>query len=204
VIHILLAHRERLSRRALAEVLGQEDDLQVVAEVASGDEALAVAARERPHVAVIDHTLSGKGGMSDICAGLHSAVPECGVLVVLDPQAAGCADKSLARLIPRVGLIATETSPAQLIENVRRMVRGETVLDIGLAVAALTSPGNPLTHRECQILNLVAAGAPVKEIAAQVCLTAGTVRNYLSRIVTKTGARTRIEAIRIAQRAGWI
>jgi two-component system, NarL family, response regulator DesR len=103
-----------------------------------------------------------------------------------------------------VRLIATETSPAQLIENVRRMVRGETVLDIGLAVAALTSPGNPLTHRECQILKLVAAGTPVKDIAAQIFLTAGTVRNYLSRIVTKTGARTRIEAIRIAQRAGWI
>jgi two-component system, NarL family, response regulator DesR len=78
VIRILLAHREKLSRRALAEVLGQEDDLRVVAEVASGDEALAVAARERPHVAVIDHTLAGQAGVSDICFGLHNAVPECG------------------------------------------------------------------------------------------------------------------------------
>jgi two-component system response regulator DesR len=204
VIRVLLAHREKLPRRALAEVLGQAEDLHVVAEVASGEQVLVVAARERPQVAVLDHRLSGNLGMSDICAGLHRAVPECVVLVVLDPDTVGSADTSLARQVPRVGLVATETSPAQLIENVRRMMRGETVLDIGIAVAALTSRGNPLTDRECEILYLAAAGAPVKDIAAQVCLSAGTVRNYLSRIVSKTGARTRIEAIRIAQRAGWI
>jgi two-component system response regulator DesR len=126
------------------------------------------------------------------------------VLLVLDRCEPAGPGVAMARLAPRVGLIATEASPAQLIEGVRRMARGEPVLDIELAVAALTAKGSPLTERERQILRLAADGTPVKEIAAQLFLCDGTVRNYLSRIVTKTGARTRIEAIRIAQEAGWI
>jgi two-component system response regulator DesR len=204
VIRILLAHKATLLRRALAAVLSQEEDLHIVAELARGDDVLPVAMRERPHVVVLDQAVPGSAALFDVCTRLHGALPDCGVLLVLDrcePVGAGVA---LARLVPRVGLIATEASPAQLIESVRRIARGEPVLDIDLAVAALTAKDSPLTARERQILRLAAGGAPVKEIAAQLFLCTGTVRNYLSRIVTKTGGRTRIEAIRIAQEAGWI
>jgi two-component system response regulator DesR len=78
------------------------------------------------------------------------------------------------------------------------------VLDTEVAVAALTAGDNPLTDREREVLRLALDGAPAKEIAKNLYLSTGTVRNYLSRILDKTGARTRIEAIRIAQEAGWI
>jgi two-component system response regulator DesR len=84
------------------------------------------------------------------------------------------------------------------------LARGEPVLDVELAVAALTAKDNPLTDRELDVLRLARNGAPTKEIASNLYLSAGTVRNHLARIVLKTGARTRQDAIRIAQDAGWI
>lgn len=204
VIRLLLADPAALSRRALAEVLGKEDDLRIVAEVGTAREVVPAAVRERPEAAVLNLNQSNSLPLPDICAGLQHAVPECSVLVVLDPATVGCTGAELARHLPRVGLIGIGASPAHLVQSVRRIVRGEAVLDADLAVAALTTRSNPLTDRESEILSLAAAGVPLREIAAQVFLSAGTVRNYLYRVVTKTGARTRIEAIRIAQKAGWI
>jgi len=204
VIRIVLADRAALSRRALAEVLAKEEDLSIVAEVGAAHEVVPAAVRERPDAVVLYRGLSDALPLSDICQGLQRAVPECGILLVLDPASMGCADAALARHAPRIGLIGIGASPAHLVRSVRRVVRREAVLDPELAVAALTTQRNPLTDRESEILSLAAAGVPTPEIAAQVYLSAGTVRNYLSRVVTKTGARTRIEAIRIAQKAGWI
>jgi two-component system response regulator DesR len=204
VIRVLLADRAALSRRALAEVLAKEEDLRIVAEVGAAHEVVPAAIRERPEAVVLYRGLSDNLPLADICAGLQQAVPECGILVVLDPAAMGCADAALARHVPRIGLIGIGASPAHLVRSVRRVVQREAVLDPELAVVALTTQRNPLTDRESEILSLAAAGVPTPEIAAQVYLSAGTVRNYLSRVVTKTGARTRIEAIRIAQKAGWI
>jgi len=203
VIRLLLADQAALSRRALAEVLAKEPDLKIVAEVGAGHEVVPAAIRERPDAAVLNRGLSETLSLADICASLYQAVPECGVLVVLDPAAVGCAG-TLAVHLPRIGLIGIGASPAHLVDSVRRIVRREAVLDPELAVAALTTQRNPLTNRESEILSLAAAGVPLREIAARVYLSAGTVRNYLSRVVMKTGARTRIEAIRIAQKAGWI
>jgi two-component system, NarL family, response regulator DesR len=126
------------------------------------------------------------------------------VLILLDRQSGAGVSRSLARLAPRVGFLGTETSPYDLVESVRQMARGEPVLDAEVAVAALTADENPLTDRECEVLRMALDGAPAKEIAQRLYLSAGTVRNYLSRILAKTGARSRIEAIRIAQDAGWI
>jgi two-component system response regulator DesR len=204
VIRLLLADRAALSRRALVEVLAKEDDLKVVAEVGVVHEVVPAAIREQPEAAVLCRDLSDTLPLVDLCTDLQQAVPECGILVVLDPSIMGLAGAALASHLPRIGLIGIGASPAHLVNSVRRVVRREPVLDHELAVAALTTRRNPLTNRETEILSLVAAGVPLREIAALVYLSAGTVRNYLSRIVNKTGARTRIEAIRIAQKAGWI
>jgi two-component system response regulator DesR len=91
-----------------------------------------------------------------------------------------------------------------VVEAIRRVARGDAVLDPQLAVAVLTAAENPLTTREREILAIVAEGAPVKEIANRLYLATGTVRNNLSRILAKTGARNRLEAYQIAQEAGWL
>ncbi|MFD0890632.1 response regulator transcription factor, partial [Streptosporangium algeriense] len=92
----------------------------------------------------------------------------------------------------------------ELAECVRRVAAGERVIDAELAVAALHARENPLTARELEVLKVAAEGEPVNEIAKRLFLSGGTVRNYLSRILAKMGARTRVEAVTIAQEAGWL
>jgi len=200
VIRILLGHNGALLREALAALISAEPDLEVVAQLARTGDVPAAIARERPQVAILDYLLPGNATVSELCRTLL----DCAVLVVLDPQLSAGAGRSLAQLAPRVGLIGTEASPAELVDGVRQLARGEPVLDPALAVAALTAGDNPLTERECEVLRLVVEGAPAKEIAKKLELNVGTVRNYLSRILAKTGARTHVDAVRIAQEAGWI
>jgi two-component system response regulator DesR len=204
VIRILLGQNGALVREALATVLSQEEDLVVVARLASRDEVVAAAVRDRPDVAVLDAALPGSVPLTDVCLTLQERLPSCGVLVMLDPISGAGTSADLARLAPRVGLVAVDSSPADLFEGLRRVVQGEPVFDPEVVLAALTAQDNPLTDRERDVLRLAIGGAPAKEIAKKLYLSTGTVRNYLSRIVTKTGARTHIEAIRIAQDAGWI
>lgn len=199
-IRILLGHRGGLVREALGHVLSREPDLEVVAELARGNDVLAAALREQAQVAVLDALLPDPADVHGLCQTL----PRLGILMLLDRYSFDGASLALARLAPRVGLIATDASLADLFDAVRHMSRGEPVLDTELAVAALTAVENPLTDRERDVLRLAMTGAPPQEIARSLYLSPGTVRNYLSHVLAKTGARTRIEAIRIAQDAGWI
>jgi two-component system response regulator DesR len=204
LIQIVLAQQGALVRAALAWLLSQEEDLQVIAELDDLDGVLTIVMQACPPVVVLYHALPATLTISELCADLCAAASNCAVLIVLDGPACPTAIEELARLAPRVGILASKATPSQLIEGIHEIVRGEPVLDINLAMAALTAVGNPLTDRERQVLRRAAEGAPAKEIAAALFLSTGTVRNYLSRSINKTGARTRIEAIRIAHDAGWI
>jgi len=193
-----------LIRRALAELLSQERDLRIVAEVGRRDDVIPTVVRERPQVTILDHALAGEPHVAEICVELRKVVPECRVLMIMERTLPTLASALLARMVPQVGVLATEASPSALVDGVRRLSRGEPVIDVEIAVAALNAASNPLTGREREVLLLATEGAPAKEIAARLFLTDGTVRNYLSRITAKTGARTLIEAIRRAQEAGWV
>lgn len=204
-----MGQRGTLFRGALAAVLCREPDLIMVAELTRWDDTLSTALRTRPDVAVVDFTLPGfappdTGSADERCQAYCRALPASAMLVVLDRSSCAGAGRSLIQLAPRVGLIDTEASPAALVAGVRQLARGESVLHADLAMAVLTAADNPLTVREREVLRLALDGTPTKEIARRLFLSAGTVRNYLSRILVKTGARTRLEAIRLAQDAGWI
>lgn len=200
VIRVVLGHRGALVRGALAAVLSREADLDVLAEIDNADEVLPVVARTRPQVVVLDPLLPGEIRIEELCLRLR----ELCVLILIDRDLVDGASLALVRLAPRVGFIASDASPADLVEAVRQLAQGDQVVDAGVAVAALRAGENPLTVRECEVLRLVTTGATVQEIARKLNLSAGTVRNYLSHILTKTSARSRIEAIRKAQDAGWI
>jgi two-component system, NarL family, response regulator DesR len=205
VIRVLLGQRGTLFRGALAAVLSSQRDLLVVAELADVDFALEAAARERPQVAVLDGALPGATTVVGLCRRLHQCLPACRPLVLLDRAASAGLSRSLIPLAPWLGLLATDGTPRELVQAVRGLAKGEAVLDAGLAAAAEEAVAdNPLTERECEVLRLTRYGAPTKEIAKRLDLRVGTVRNYLSRGLTKTGARTPLEAIRIALAAGWI
>ncbi|MFI5728938.1 LuxR C-terminal-related transcriptional regulator [Kribbella sp. NPDC051587] len=176
-----------------------EDDLDVVAVLDHADDVLSASARERPDVLVLDAHLPGAVGI-DVLVRRSAA----GVLVLSDRELSGAASLRLVRQAPRVGFIGTDSSPGELIGAIRQIARGQAVLDPQLMLAAIRVRDNPLTDRECEVLKLVTTGATAQEVARKLCLSAGTVRNYLSRILTKTQARSRIEAIRKAEQAGWI
>ncbi|WP_238176062.1 response regulator transcription factor [Kribbella albertanoniae] len=200
MIRVLLGHRGALLRGALATVFATETDLDVVAVLEHADEVLLATARQQPDVLVLDAQLPGDLRVETVMR----RAPLTAVLMLSDRDLPAASILGLIRQTPRVGLIATDTSPGELVTAIRGIASGQTVLDQELVLAALRADDNPLTDRERQVLRLVTTGATAQEVARKLCLSSGTVRNYLSRILTKTQARTRIEAVRKAERAGWI
>lgn len=201
-IRVLLVIDTSLVRAALAELLSKEDDIEVVAGMASGDRVVATAIRHHPDVAVLDVDVGGSD-MLAVAHALHFRLPECRLVVLLAASRPGLVLRTLA--VAPAGAVDTNAHPRRLLSTIRQVVRGKKVIDPALAVAAIgVTGGSPLTPRELAVLDLAAGGESPSEIAKKLFLTRGTVGNYLSRIITKLGARSRIDAIRIAREAGWI
>ena len=106
--------------------------------------------------------------------------------------------------VPVAGAVDKDAQPRRLLATIRQVAKGKRTIDPTLAVAAIGVAGSPLTPRELTVLDLASGGASPTEIAQRLFLSRGTVCNYLSRVMTKLEARTRIDAIRIAAEAGWI
>ncbi|MEU8664554.1 response regulator transcription factor, partial [Actinoplanes philippinensis] len=102
------------------------------------------------------------------------------------------------------GVVGTQAAPHELVRAIRQVSRGERVIDARLAVAMVAARPSPLSAREADVLRIAGSGVPSAEVAATLHLTAGTVRNYMSVILRKTGARNRLEAVRVAENAGWL
>jgi two-component system, NarL family, response regulator DesR len=201
VIRVLLADDENLIRTALAALLALEEDLDVVAQAASGGEALAMARAHRPDVAILDLQMPDRDGIS-VAAELVSSVPGCAVVIVTGHGRAGHLKRALeagAR-----GFLPKTVSAPVLTDVVRTVYRGGRYVDPALAAEAISAGDSPLTPREADVLELAAGGAPVEEIAVRAHLSPGTVRNYLSAAAAKLGAANRHAAVDIARRHGWI
>jgi two-component system response regulator DesR len=202
MIGIVLGLRGRLWQGAVAALLSQQDDLEILGQRERLEDVWPTVRRARPDLVVLDAELPGDVTLEELCRRLCERRADLRVLILMERWLGVYV--GLARLTPRVGFLSTDCSPAQLFDSVRRLAHGEAVLDLGLAVAALSAGSNPLTDREREVLARSVDGAPAKAIAAELFLSTGTVRNYLSRATAKTGARCRVEAVRIARDAGWI
>ena len=200
-IRLLLADDEHLIRGALAALLALEDDLTVVAEAASGDEALAMARKHRPDVAVLDLQMPGLDGIA-VAEVLRTELPECHTMIVTGHGRAGHLKRALAAGVR--GFLPKTVSAHRLAEVVRIVRTGGRYVDPELAAEAISAGDNPLTPREADVLELAADGAPADEIAVKVALSPGTVRNYVSSAMRKLGAANRHDAVQIARRNGWI
>ncbi|MFD8563781.1 DNA-binding response regulator [Streptosporangium canum] len=201
MIRVLLAEDMSMLREALAALLALEDDIEIVAEVGTGDVIVPTALRTRPDVAVIDIELPGMDGLS-AAAELHERLPECRALILTGVGRPGSLRRAMSAHV--AGFMVKGSRPKELIEAIRTVAGGGRVVDPQLAFAALNVQGSPLTEREAEVLRLTASGAEPPEIAARIGLSYGTVRNYLASSVTKLNARNRVDAIRIAAEAGWI
>ncbi|GAA1966759.1 response regulator transcription factor [Kitasatospora viridis] len=200
-VRVLLADDEHLIRGALAALLALEDDLTVVAQAASGAEALAMALAHQPDVAVLDLQMPTMDGI-EVAAELRSRLPDCRTMIVTGHGRPGYLKRALE--VGVRGFLPKTVSAADLAGIIRTVVAGGRYVDPELAAEAISSGDSPLTPRETDVLELAADGATITEIAARAALSAGTVRNYLSSAAGKLGAENRHAAARIARERGWI
>jgi two-component system response regulator DesR len=201
VIRVLIAEDMHLIRGALVALLSLEEDMEVVAELERGDEIVATAERVRPHVAVVDIDLPGMDGLT-AAEQLHAVLPECRTLVLTGLSQPGNLLRALKAHVR--GFIVKDAPAASLADGIRRVAAGLRVIDPDLVAAALETGASPLTGRESDVLRAAEDGITTSDIATRLSLSPATVRNYLSNAITKTGARNRIDAIRIARDAGWL
>jgi two-component system response regulator DesR len=201
VIRILLVERMSLLRGALAAVLSAEDDLDVPAAIANMNELVPVARAVRPDVTVIDIELLTGGGFS-LAQELNEVLPDCATLVLADADSPNALRTTFDTHVR--GFASKDASPCRLADCIRQVAKGVRMIDPMLAVAALRAPRNPLTTREREVLGIMALGLPSSEIAVRLHLSTGTVCNYISTIIRKTRSRNRLEAVRMAEEAGWL
>ena len=201
MIRTLIAEQTSLIRAGLVAFLSCADDIEVVAELQRGDQVVPASRALLPDVAVLAAALPGADGFAAARA-LHAELPSCHSLIMGDQRDPAGLRRAVAAHAS--GFVVRDAAPDFITEAVRRVARGRKVIDPDLAFAALNAAKNPLTSRELDALRLAAQGATTAEIARDLCLSVGTVRNYLSRAIAKTDARNRVDAIRIAVGAGWL
>jgi two-component system response regulator DesR len=200
-IKLLLADDQAMVRGALAALLGLEPDLEVVAEVGRGDEVVEAARRSGAEVALLDVEMPGLDGLV-ATARLRAALPSCQVLIVTTFGRPGYLRRAMEA--GASGFVVKDTPARQLADAVRRVHAGLRVVDPLLAAETLSSGISPLTARETEVLTAARTGGTVADLARALNLSAGTVRNHLSAAIGKTGARTRAEAVRLAEENGWL
>lgn len=200
-IKLLLADDQALVRGALAALLDLEPDLDVVVEVGRGDEVVSAALEHRPDVALLDVEMPGLDGLA-AARELRSAGSPCRILMVTTFGRPGYLRQAMAAGAD--GFVVKDTPARQLADAVRRVHQGLRVVDPTLAAESLTHGDSPLTAREGEILRAARSGGTVADMAAELFLSEGTIRNHLSNAIGKTGGRTRAEAVRIAAENGWL
>lgn len=201
VIRTLIADSVPLMRLGLMTVLDKEPDIEVVVGVHRRELLVPAVCRLQPDVAVVDGDMAAHDGFATI-RELHVRVPACGsVIMASNPRPCELREAVAASAD---GFLVKDSAPDRITDAVRRVAAREKALDPDLAFSAANSAASPLTAREIDVLRLAAQGAPATEIASKLYLSVGTVHNYMSRVIGKTGARNRVDAIRIADRAGWL
>jgi two-component system, NarL family, response regulator DesR len=197
----MIAEDQTMVRQALVALLELEPDIEVVAQAADGDEALAMAAKHRPDIAVLDIEMPGPNGI-EVAGQLSRSDFEGNVIIVTTFDRPGYLRAAMAA--GASGFLLKDAPAADLAAAIRRVAAGERVVDPSLAAAALAQGDSPLTDREAEVLAAAASHDAVADVAARLHLSPGTVRNHLSAAIQKLGARNRAEAVQIAQRKGWL
>jgi two-component system response regulator DesR len=201
MIRVLVAEDQSMVRGALRALLDLEEDIEVVAEVGRGDEVVPAAKEHRPDVALLDIEMPGADGL-EAARELATAVPTCRAVVLTTFGRPGFLRRAME--VGAAGFLVKDAPVAELAKAIRAVMAGERVIDRDLAAAALAIGATPLSVREADVLRAAADGATVADIARTLFLSEGTVRNYLSSAIGKTGARTRVEAARVAADKGWL
>jgi two-component system response regulator DesR len=200
-LKILLAEDVAMVRGALVALIELEPDLKVVADIENGADIVPTALECQPDIAIIDIDLPGLDGLT-AAAQLNKQMPACRTLILTNLGRAGTLRRALAAHVS--GYMLKDAPPEQLAMAIRNVAAGRRVIDPQLAVSTWEGSQNPLSAREHEVLRLAAQGTEPAEIAVTLHLSVGTVRNYLTTIVTKLNARNRVDAIKTAYDMGWL
>ncbi|WP_455187613.1 response regulator transcription factor [Actinomyces sp.] len=215
MIHVIVADDQALIRGALSALIDLEDDMHVVAQAADGREAIAAveaynaenssgdqaAKAASTLVVIMDVEMPVMDGIS-AAAALKDRGANARVLMVTTFGRPGYVQRALDA--GAVGFVVKDAPAEQLLEAIRRTSQGLRTVDPALAVDALTKGQSPLSAREVEVLRAFESGGTVEDVASELMLSAGTVRNYVSSAMDKTHARTRAEALKVATENGWL
>ncbi|WP_030545192.1 response regulator transcription factor [Streptomyces albus] len=212
MIRVLLVHDIGLLRSALAALLGREQDLEVTA--ATWDKFPARARATRPDVCVVDADNPASDSVTTVLEAAEREAEARGagraggsgrgsaLLALVTAGRPGALRRAFDA--SALGYVSKNATPQRLLDAIRKVSKGERFVDESLAFGFMQAAEMPLTARELSVLSLAAEGAPIAEIAKSLHLCNGTVRNYMASVIRKTGARNRIDAVRISQSAGWV
>ena len=198
-LRILIAEDQTMVRQALVALLELEPDISVVAEAGDGHEALAMARKHEPDVAVLDIEMPGPSGI-EVARHLTGSGFTGKIVIVTTFGRPGYLRAAMAA--GASGFLLKDAPAAELADAIRRVATGQRVVDPALAADALAQGDSPLTEREAEILALIAGGATNREIAAELFLSPHTVKEHTSTLYRKLGARNRADAVQRAQRLG--
>jgi two-component system, NarL family, response regulator DesR len=200
MIRVLLAEDQVMFRTAVRRLLELEDDFEVVAEVARGDQVVPVALACRPDVAVVDIEMPAQDGLS-AASELRRSLPSCRTLILTMYGRPGFVQRAMETGVS--GFVLKDAPVEVLAAAIRKCAAGEEVIDPALAARALKAGASPLSSREREVLAACAEGLSTAELARRLWLSEGTVRNRVSEILGKLGVRNRAEAVQIARENGW-
>ncbi|MCM3664982.1 response regulator transcription factor [Mesobacillus subterraneus] len=197
MIQIVIAEDQRMLLGALGSLLSLEDDMEVVGKATNGEEAVALAKQLMPDICIMDIEMPGKTGLeaAEELKGLG-----CKVIILTTFARSGYFQRALKAGVS--GYLLKDSPSEELASSIRSVMGGRRVYAPEL-MDDVYSEENPLTEREMEVLELVADGKNTKEIAGQLSITTGTVRNYISTILDKLEVTNRIEAITQSKEKGW-
>ncbi|QKV95226.1 response regulator transcription factor [Streptomyces sp. NA02950] len=206
MIRVLLVHDSCLLRSALATLIRAEPGIDVTA--SSWRDARSRARSLQPHVCVMDTDCTGydgpgrRGELKKIVSAASGDHGACELLVLATAGRPGPLRR--AHEAQALGYIDKDAPPQRLLDGIRQVANKQRFVDDSLGYGFLQAAEIPLTQRELGVLSLAAGGASIAEIARTLHLSNGTIRNYLAAITRKTGARNRVDAIRISHAEGWV
>lgn len=198
MITIVIAEDQRLLLGALASLLDLEEDMRVVGRASNGEEAISLVEQHRPDVCIMDIEMPAKSGLE----AAEEIKGKCKVIILTTFARSGYFERAVKAGVS--GYLLKDSPSEELASSIRSIMSGKRIYASELMDEAYGGGGdNPLTEREKEVLELVADGKNTKEIANELFLTTGTVRNYISVILDKLGVSNRIEAITRFKEKGW-
>lgn len=200
MIRIILGEDQTLLRGALATLLSLEEDIEVIGVAENGEIALELIQQQQPDIAILDIEMPLKTGLDVAEIVKRMGIP-CRIIILTTFARPGYFQRAMAAGI--AGYLLKESPSDELSEAIRQVYQGKRAISPELSLAVWDDPC-PLSPREREVMRYAAQGLTLQDIGAKLFLSHGTVRNYMSEAISKLGANTRIEAIRMAREKGWL